>query len=142
MVNRQKIESTLRDIERYFDDLESFMPVTVEQLEKDAKLQYSIAFIIEQIVNECINLGNHVLSSMKLEPPSTFSQIFDNLTKAGFISAKTSEDMKYLVRIRNALAHQYGRFGLDDLVKSSTRIQEAKTFVQQLTRKLKELGKV
>nr|MDO8097702.1 DUF86 domain-containing protein [Candidatus Njordarchaeota archaeon] len=142
MVNRQKIERILGDIEKYFDDLESLLPVTVRQLEKDTKLQYSIAFLVEQIVNECINLGNHVLSSMKLQPPSTFSQVFDNLAKADFIFKKTSEEMKYLVRARNALAHRYGKFGLNELAESTHKIGGAKMFVGELTKKLRELGKV
>jgi uncharacterized protein YutE (UPF0331/DUF86 family) len=130
------------DIERYFQDLEGLLPVTENQLKNDSKLQYSIAFLTEQIVNECINLGNHVLSSMKLQPPSTFSQVFDNLAKAGLISTDTSEEMKYLVRVRNALAHRYGEFGFNGLVESSTRIGGAKLFVEELTKSLKKTGKI
>jgi uncharacterized protein YutE (UPF0331/DUF86 family) len=142
MVNRQKIERILGDIERYFDDLKSLLPVTKSQLERDTKLQYSCAFLIEQIVNECINLGNHVLSSLKLKSPSTFSQLFDNLANASIISKNTCEEMKYLVRVRNALAHRYGEFGLGELAESSRRIEGARAFVKEVIEKLKELGQV
>jgi uncharacterized protein YutE (UPF0331/DUF86 family) len=50
--------------------------------------------------------------------------------------------MKYLVRTRNALAHRYGEFGLNDLPESTHRIVGAKTFFEEFTKRLRELGKV
>lgn len=79
---------------------------------------------------------------MKLPPPSTFSQVFDNLADAHYISRDTSEEMKYLVRIRNALARRYGEFTMNELTESTRRIEAAKTFAKELTKKLRELEKV
>jgi len=132
MVEKLKVNALLRDIEKYLNDLESFFPIDEDRFEEDLKLQYSIAFLLEQIVNECINLGNHVLSSLDLEPPSTFSEIFENLARASLISKKNSEAMKEFVRVRNLIAHRYGKISREDLVKATKEVGGIKIFIKDL----------
>jgi uncharacterized protein YutE (UPF0331/DUF86 family) len=136
MVNPRKVSEILRDIEKYLGDLLSFK-IDEKSLE-EMKMQYCVAFLLEQIVNECINLGNHVISTLDLELPETYAEIFENLRRGKIISEATSNEMKYFVRIRNLIVHRYGRITINDMVEAVNKIEVIKTFLSEVITSLKK----
>jgi uncharacterized protein YutE (UPF0331/DUF86 family) len=136
MVNPRKVSEILRDIEKYLGDLLSFK-IDEKSLE-EMKMQYCVAFLLEQIVNECINLGNHVISTLDLELPETYAEIFENLRRGKIISEATSNEMKYFVRIRNLIVHRYGRATINDMVEAVNKIEVIKTFLSEVITSLKK----
>lgn len=138
MVDRSKINVILEDLEKYLEEVESLLPVTTKVLEKNLERKYSLAFLLEQIVNECINLGNHVISEKDLGTPTTFKDVFDLLTKGKLIPMKTANRMKELVEIRNIIAHRYGKFSNNELLEALDKRKSVKEFVERLMRKLEK----
>lgn len=72
--------------------------------------------------------------------PGTYSEVFENLAKAGIISGETSEKMKYFVRIRNLIAHRYGRITTRDMVEAVSKIEDVKNFVREVLANLRKRG--
>lgn len=138
MVNRGKVNRILEDVERYLKDLESLLPVTLEKLEEDIERRYSIAFLLEQIVNECINLGNHIISEKDLGMPTTFKEIFDKLAKSSLISEGVAENMKKLIEIRNIIAHRYGKFSNEDLLEALEKRKSIENFIEELVKNIRK----
>lgn len=136
MVNPRKVSEILRDIENYLQDLLSFK-VNEKSLE-DKKMQYCVAFLLEQIVNECINLGNHIISTLELDLPETYAEIFESLKKGGIISQATSNEMKYFVKIRNLIVHRYGRVTIEDMVEAANKIEGIRAFIREVISSLKK----
>jgi uncharacterized protein YutE (UPF0331/DUF86 family) len=143
-IKKMKVNSLLKDIEKYMRDLESLFPVDIKRIKDDLKLRYSVAFLIEQIVNECINLGNHILSNLDLETPSTFAEVFENLSKANLISERASSSMVELVEVRNIIAHRYGKISDSKLVETAKKLDCVKEFLDELVgnleREIKDEG--
>jgi uncharacterized protein YutE (UPF0331/DUF86 family) len=135
MVNRSKVNVILEDIEKYLKELESLLPVTPEDL-RNIERKYSLAFLLEQIVNECINLGNHIISEKDLGTPASFKEVFDLLAKEDLISSRTAERMKRLVEIRNIIAHRYGKFSNNELLDALKNRKSIKEFVEELIPKI------
>ncbi|MEW6070198.1 MAG: DUF86 domain-containing protein, partial [Candidatus Thermoplasmatota archaeon] len=104
--------------------------------EKNIERRYSIAFVLEQIVNECINLGNHIISEKELGQPESYKDIFEILAKNGLISKAVAEDMKYFVEVRNIIAHRYGKFPNRDLLNAVRKRKYIEKFTQQLVKKI------
>lgn len=137
MVNPNKVNKILADVEKYLKEMEGLLPVTLDTLRKNIERRYSLAFLLEQIVNECINLGNHVISEKDLGPVTTFKEVFDRLAKVELVSEKTAEGMKKLVEIRHIIAHRYGGFSNEELLEALKRRSHVKNFVEELIEKIK-----
>lgn len=136
MVNTHKVNRILRDLEVYLEDLDEIVPESKEELSKNKEKEYSSAFLLEQVVNECINLGNHVISSRNLDVPESFKQVFDELSEAGIITSETSEHMMEFVEIRNILAHRYGKFPVDELWEGINKRKRINKFIEQVCESL------
>lgn len=138
-LNFLKINSLIKDIEDYILKLKSFMPFSENDLEKDIKLQFSVAFGIEQITNECINLGNHLISSLDFEQPTTFTSIFVTLQRNKVISLETSNKLQEFVQVRNEIAHRYGKVTNKELVVKSKELPFIKKFIEEILVYIKKL---
>lgn len=66
--------------------MQSLGKIDLDVLDKNKEKRYTLAFLIQQIVNECISLGNHIISEFDLGTPETYKNIFEILEKKGFIS--------------------------------------------------------
>lgn len=135
-IDNLKVNGLIEDIERYLRDLESFKPISATTLHGDTKLQYSVAFTIEQIVNECINLGNHVLAVLALKTPQYFAEIFENLYDGSLISKNVKDKMINLVKLRNIIAHRYGRITDAELVEAVKEIEIVSSYLSELIKNI------
>ncbi len=135
MVNRLKVNTILKKLESYYLKLKEFMPITEEKL-KDFKEEYAVAFLVEQIVNECINLGNHIISERDFELPSSYKDIFKILAKEGVIQKEIVDDLVELVDIRNKIAHVYGYVTKKDLIMACEKIKVVEKFVKGIIKYL------
>lgn len=138
MVNRLKVNTILKKLEGYVEDINSLKPISVEELKKDSKKEYAVAFLIEQIVNECINLGNHIVSSENLNIPTSYKKIFEILENNKFVSKEISEKMQRLVEIRNRIAHVYGYLPLEELIEAVSLLTYVEKFARDLTERFKQ----
>ncbi len=133
MVNRLKVNTILKRLEDYYNKLKEFMPVTEERL-KDFKEEYVIAFLVEQIVNECINLGNHIISERDFECHQVTKIIFKILAKEGVIEKEVVDDLIELMDIGNKIAHVYGYVTKKDLIGACEKIKVVEKFVKGITK--------
>ena len=132
-MNKMKVLETVRRIETYSKDMKNQMPVN-EQTLKNKNKEYIVSFLIQQITNECIGLGNHMISSLDLELPSTTKEIFDILAENGLISKEVAEGMKDFIRVRNLIAHRYAHLKMADLANVANRLEIIESFVDQLVK--------
>lgn len=137
-MNKLKVSKIVRSIETHLKDLEGHMPVSERMLSSDKDKQYIVSFLLEQIVNESINLGNHVISFKNLEIPSTSKEIFDILAENKIITNPVAERMKEAVAVRNVIAHRYMSLSLEELANSAKNMGTVKKFIDMV---LKEAEK-
>lgn len=104
--DKAKIGKILSDIRKYSNDLEAQRIKSKDDLKRKDKF-YICSMLVFSIVNSAIDLGNEIISSLKLELPQSYKDVFEILRKNKLISEKDERDLIYLVRIRNAIAHRY-----------------------------------
>lgn len=136
-MNNLKITRIIKDIEKYLSDIGKHTPITEKILEESRDKEYIISFLIQQIANECINLGNHIISSLNLDIPENSKEIFDILAKNKYIDINVANKIKDVVAIRNIIAHRYIKLSMEELVDVIEDIDVVERFIDQILSKIK-----
>jgi len=136
MVHQTKVNFLIKQIGKYLKELQSLGKIDLDVLDKNKEKRYTLAFLIQQIVNECISLGNHIISEFDLGTPETYKNIFEILEKKGFISKEISTKMKEFVEIRNIIAHVYRAFSNRDLIRAYRNIDWIEKYVNSIIEKI------
>ena len=136
MYNFQRIVQSIKDIERFFAELEM---ITKESKNlDDPKIFHSLSMLCLGIINRAIDLGTEILIKEAISMPSRYKDIFVPLSKKGIISKELGTEMEELTGHRNYLAHEY--FGLDK--KRLSRILRKIGFVEEFVERIKKIIKV
>ena len=76
-----------------------------------------------------IDIGVIFLKRNSIPLPDTYSEIFSNLNKSGFMSLSLSDSIKKAVSFRNIAVHEYSKLQLERVYQLSQKeIQDLKRF--------------
>ena len=125
----------LQRLEEYLKSLKEQEKVTKDELENSDVLLTYVERKLQLAAQDCIDLGNHLISHFGFETPKDYREIFEILAKEGVISKDLCSNMKKITGFRNILVHDYLsidvgkvadvlRYGLGDLEDFSTAIVE------------------
>lgn len=132
MNGKLKATKLVKDIEGYLADLQKHLPLDEETLMHDKDTEYIISFLIEQIANDCMNLGNNIISAFDLPMPQTGKEIFEILEKEHIIKKQIAEYMKDVVSVRNIIAHRYTDLSKESIIELLEKISFADEFLSQI----------
>ena len=99
----KKIESIVRCISR----IEEKRPAELELLEKNYDLQDIISVNLERAVQLSVDIAAIIISEKGLKTQDTMSGAFEELERAGILSAPLSIKMQKAVGFRNLSVHHY-----------------------------------
>lgn len=99
----KKLESLRRCVKRIQDKT----PTTYEELVDDYDLQDIITINLERSVQQCVDIGLHIISDLENPAPETMSQTFKALERASCLSPDVAERMTKAVGFRNTAVHAY-----------------------------------
>ena len=99
----KKLESLRRCIKRIQDKT----PNTYEELADDYDLQDIITINLERSVQQCVDIGLHIISDLEIQAPETMGKTFEVLERAGCLSYDVAERMTKAVGFRNTAVHAY-----------------------------------
>ncbi len=114
MYDIQRIGKIVGDINRFLDDLRGLNIKTVSDLD-DKKNFYSASMLLFSILNRGIDLGEEIVTAHNLGTPSTYRDIFVLLGRQKIIPSALEHKLSSLMRLRNALAHEYEDFTEKDV---------------------------
>jgi len=75
----------------------------------------ALAMALFQVANSIIALGEEKHRERGLGIPPTYYAIFEDLKNVGLLDEDELEIIDALIRLRNRIAHKYGRVSDDDL---------------------------
>ena len=130
-MNNDSIVVIIKDIERFFADLESFNIKTIKDISNKEKF-YATSMLLFSIINRVIDLGEEIISERRLGFPSKYKEIFDMLYKNNYIDKKLHNNLASLVYFRNLAAHEYYTFREEDVFKAYQKISSVKHFIAKL----------
>ena len=108
-MNSLVIKTKLESLRRCLDRLESRKPITLEDLLQDIDTQDIIALNLERSVQLCVDIANHILSSLDDSPAMSMAESFDRLSEKKFIPNELGENLKKAVGFRNLSVHAYDK---------------------------------
>lgn len=69
--------------------------------------------LLQILIEECLNIGNHIISGLNLERADTYKEIFVRLQQKGVISQEIGKQLIAFASFRNRLVHLYWRVERD-----------------------------
>jgi uncharacterized protein YutE (UPF0331/DUF86 family) len=103
------IKTKLESLRNCLDRIESKKPKTLDSLLQDIDAQNIIALNLERYVQICVDIANHILSSLDVAPAMTMAESFERLSEKEIIPPRLAENLKRAVGFRNLSVHAYNK---------------------------------
>ncbi|WP_019558731.1 DUF86 domain-containing protein [Thioalkalivibrio sp. ALE12] len=107
------VEQKLETLRYCVNRVSQRCPATAEELARDPDTQDIIALNLSRAVQQCVDIGAHLVTSLDLPPPNTMGETFDRLVEGGVIEQTLAERLKKAVGFRNIAVHNYERINWD-----------------------------
>ncbi len=108
-VNREVIESKLRFLREYVEDLAEYESITLSNYRKSKKDQRFVERTLHLACESCIDTAAHIVSRMGLREPRDNKDLFIILTENSILSESVGSAMIGMSKFRNIVVHDYAR---------------------------------
>lgn len=113
MIDKVFVERKLDRIESYSEELERIFESSLEEIKDDFLKYRSAERILQLIVDEIIDINNHLIKRGELEVPDDFQGTFSTLAENETLPGKFAQRIAPVVGLRNKLVHRYEKIDLD-----------------------------
>jgi len=118
MIDKAFLSVKLDLIKKYAGDLEKVLQIPIGEIKKNFIAVYAVERIFQLIVDEIIDINNHIILRSKLEVPDDFQSTFLILAQNNVISEAFAKRMAPVVGLRNILVHRYEKIDKDLFLSS------------------------
>ena len=135
VVNRllQMLQSHREQLKKRHTSISSF-----KKFKADEFSQKAIQHYLQEMIQACIDIGNHIVSYEQLGNPEEYREIFDILYRKKIISEALTEKMKKMVGFRNVVIHLYEKVDLETIYNAfHRRLSDFDEFTMEIRRYLK-----
>ena len=108
-MNSIVIKTKLESLRKCLDRIELKKPQSLEDLIRDIDAQDILALNLERSVQLCVDIANHILSSLDDAPAMSMAQSFERLSEKKIIPNELGENLKKTVGFRNLSVHAYDK---------------------------------
>lgn len=141
MIDRKFIEQKLSYIQTYYEEMERLLSFTDEEIKKDFIKLRAIERILQLIVDEIIDINNHIIRYTPLEVPPDFQSTFTILAENKMIPEDFAKKIAPVVGLRNRLVHRYEKVDLDVMLQSIRKNKsDFKEYIKHIFYFLKKKG--
>jgi uncharacterized protein YutE (UPF0331/DUF86 family) len=111
-VKSDVILAKLESLERCIRRVEQKRPDSMDHLMQDLDRQDVIVLNLERAIQQCVDIGTHILVARGYAAPESMAGVFAQLADAGVVSADIASRLKNAVGFRNIAVHQYEKLSL------------------------------
>jgi len=108
-MNSIVIASKLESLRSCLDRIRSKKPDTLNQLLEDIDMQDILALNLERSIQLCVDIANHILSSLDDAPAMSMAESFERLSENEIISVELAGNLRRAVGFRNLSVHAYDK---------------------------------
>lgn len=108
---KESIERCISQIRTYYA-IPAVVPFEEDYLKQDA-----IAINLQRACEQCIDLANHTIKTLKLGLPKDSRESFRLLATGGVIALDLARRMEGMVGFRNVLVHEYQRMDIGLMIE-------------------------
>ena len=107
MINSYLIREKLDLIRKYYQDLEEILKYPLKEIKADFVKIYALERIFQLIVDEIIDINNHIIRNSNFEIPDDFQSTFLILSQNKVLPESFAKKIAPIVGLRNRLVHRY-----------------------------------
>jgi uncharacterized protein YutE (UPF0331/DUF86 family) len=132
MLDRERILAKLDELDGYLRELREIAPANIADYRKVEKKRSCERLL--QIAIECVmDVGNLLISGLRLGLPAEEDDILDKLERASIISAEMIAVLKRMKGCRNILVHDYARVNDEIIFEAvSTKLGDFEAFRREV----------
>jgi len=127
-IDKEKLMLQLERLE------ESLLHLKELQKRKEKEIYPAKERLFQICVEECLNIGNHIICGLNLKRADTYKEIFIRLREAKIISEDLEKKMLDFTTLRNRLVHLYWQFTKKELDEKLKDIDCFRRFTKQILR--------
>jgi len=146
-MDEKKILAKIDELDSYLEELNNIMPGSLEEYETSIKDKRACERLLQISIEVVLDIGNIILSGLKLGLPSEEDEVFDKLSEKQIISKKGAVVLKEMKSFRNVLVHKYGIVNDELVFENLNRLNDFSDFKEEILKYLKlrqkkeEIGK-
>jgi uncharacterized protein YutE (UPF0331/DUF86 family) len=107
MVDAERLRSLLDRLADVETELRRLRELRREAVADDPDRLNSLKYLFVLAAEVAIDIGQHVIAAEGLRAPGSFAAVFDELGRAGWVSADLAGSLGAMARFRNLLVHGY-----------------------------------
>jgi len=136
MVDKDLIEGKFDIIERNLDFIrDNYSDIGPEDLENSYKDYQALKFSLFEMIEACIDIANHIISSERLGRAESYADMFKVLGESEIISKDLAEKLSLMARFRNLLIHRYGTLDSNRIVEIvRDHLTDIEMFMEEIRR--------
>jgi uncharacterized protein YutE (UPF0331/DUF86 family) len=94
------------------------------------------------MIEQCIDLANHIISDENLRPPESYADTFKVLMEEGIISKNLFKRLEKMAKFRNIIVHHYEVINPDIVISILRKnLRDFDLFKKAILQHLKETSK-
>ncbi|MFC1496824.1 DUF86 domain-containing protein, partial [Candidatus Margulisiibacteriota bacterium] len=109
MLDHNLLDRKLLALENFINEIKELQGHTLEEFLKDGKLQDLAERRLETAIQCCIDIANHIISSLSLGQPEDYAESFEILGNKFIIPEDFAKILSDMARFRNVLVHMYDK---------------------------------
>jgi len=129
-----RIEDKINEIYEYLEKMELIIPKSFEEYVNNYVVKAACERYAEIIIEAIIDLVYLIIKEKKLPIPKNDLNAFDILLKNKIISKNLAERLQDAKRMRNILAHEYGKIDDEIVFEAITKElnKDASEFIKEI----------
>jgi len=128
-----KVNLRLEALKQYLTILKSLRGVTAQQLEEKIETRAKVERFLQLAIEACIDIGEIIISDLRLRAPQTSREVFDVLAEAGVLDKKFAQRFASVAGFRNILVHDYLKIDYQQVAKFiNERLDDFNEFARQV----------
>ena len=109
MLNHEVIESKLRFLREYLNDLKEYESISLNDYQTNKKDQRFVERTLHLACECCLDIAAHIISRKGFREPKDNKDFFGVLFENNIISVPVREAMVKMAKFRNIVVHDYAR---------------------------------
>ena len=136
-MDKELVLAKLERLRRCVERVEAKTPPSADILKKDVDRQDIIAVNLERAIQQCADIGMHILSQRGEALPGSMAAVFAELCDRGFLQKETAEQLAKTVGFRNTAVHAYQKINWEIVFSICTKnLDVFREFAAQITHAL------
>ena len=132
MVLDNAISKRIERIDETLKRLIQIKELSLDDFLNDWKSQDAALHNLQIVIEGCLDIGNHLLSSIGSKAPESYVQIVEILVSEKILPSDFAETAKNMAKFRNLIVHEYLHIDIEKVYSFLLSIEDIRKFVKYL----------